>query len=616
MASETAIQTFVHKLEEGGWAKWIRRAVLVTAVAYVVNLWFFNESGFRGLNNERAIEQAQIAREITRGNGFSTKMVRPLALWQFQKNTGTFPLDVTPDTYHAPLNPALTALTFKIGDSMNDLFKNAGNGLTGLGWIDWIFSPMSRFQFEKEMSPKNSSYVFAYDKMMAAMQTVFFLIAVLINYFTAWRLFDQRLATFVATLLLVCQRFWDFAMSGLPQMLMMALLSGAGYTIVRAIEARVAGRTSLWWAMGTGVLFGLLALTHAMTLWIFAGALLFAIVYFLPRGRDAALMLAIVALMYGPWMARNAKVSGNPFGVGWYTGLTEIKGTEGDIMRAMEMKSEGMNPTLFRVKIQSQIISQFGSIYQSLGYVLVAPVFFLTMLHLFKRPETSAFRWCIFLMWIGALLGMAVIGPKNETVQYTTVYSNDLHVLLIPLLTSYGFAFVLMMWSRLEINVRLVRLAFMTTIYLISAMPFIQQFIDLEKSPTRPFQWPPYIPPYIAILNVWTNEREIIASDMPWAVAWYADRKSLWVPKTVADFIALNDYKSLGNHLVGLYLTPVSGDRAFMHDIVKGEYKEWAPFVLRQVNVKDFPLRAVTPMPIDNECVFYADRDRWSSREE
>ena len=39
---------------------------------------------------------------------------------------------------------------------------------------------------------------------------------------------------------------------------------------------------------------------------------------------------------------------------------------------------------------------------------------------------------------------------------------------------------------------------------------------------------------------------------------------SLWVPRTVADFIALNDYKSLGNHLVGLYLTPVTGDRAFM----------------------------------------------------
>ena len=78
MASETAIQAFVHKLEEGGWAKWIRRAVLVTAVAYVVNLWMFHDSGFKGLNHERSIEQAQIAREIARGNGFSTKMIRPL----------------------------------------------------------------------------------------------------------------------------------------------------------------------------------------------------------------------------------------------------------------------------------------------------------------------------------------------------------------------------------------------------------------------------------------------------------------------------------------------------------------------------------------------------------
>jgi hypothetical protein len=327
-------------------------------------------------------------------------------------------------------------------------------------------------------------------------------------------------------------------------------------------------------------------------------------------------MLAIVGLMYAPWMARNMKVCGNPLGLSWYSGLLELKGSEGDIMRAMEIKAEGITPALFRLKVQSGLINQLSELYKYLGSVLVAPVFFIAMLHLFKRPETSAFRWCIFLMWVSALLGMAVFGLYNETVPQNTLHSNDLHVLFIPMLTCYGFAFVLLMWSRLDINVRLVRLSFMTAIYLVSAMPFLQQFIELEKPPAGRIQWPPYIPPFIAILNTWTNEREIIASDMPWAVAWYADRKSLWVPKTVADFIALNDYKSLGNHLVGLYLTPVTGDRPFMRDVVKGEYKEWAPFILRQVNVKDFPLRAVTAMPIDNECVFYSDRDRWSSREE
>ena len=125
-------------------------------------------------------------------------------------------------------------------------------------------------------------------------------------------------------------------------------------------------------------------------------------------------------------------------------------------------------------------------------------------------------------------------------------------------------------------------------------------------------QWPPYVPPYIAILGNWTNEDEIIASDMPWAVAWYADRKSLLLPDTVANFIDLYDYNRLGGRIVGLYLTPVSGDTKFLSDIVNGEYKEWAPFILRNVNTRSFPLGAVTALPLDKECVFYADRNRWS----
>jgi hypothetical protein len=123
------------------------------------------------------------------------------------------------------------------------------------------------------------------------------------------------------------------------------------------------------------------------------------------------------------------------------------------------------------------------------------------------------------------------------------------------------------------------------------------------------------------LLGDWTTEREIIASDMPWAVAWYADRKSLWLPMKLRDFIALNDYNQLGGRMVGLFLTPYSGNRAFLADIAgqTAEYKEWAPFILRQVNVRelqDFPLRAFAALPPAQENVFYADRDRWTARED
>jgi len=107
------------------------------------------------------------------------------------------------------------------------------------------------------------------------------------------------------------------------------------------------------------------------------------------------------------------------------------------------------------------------------------------------------------------------------------LHANDLHVLFVPIMSFYGLALVLVMWSRLQISARFIWLGFVTALYLVSALPFIDQLLELLGPPGSRVAWPPYIPPYIAIMNGWTTEKEIIASDMPWAVAWYADRKSL-----------------------------------------------------------------------------------------
>ncbi len=586
--TDISIQETVHKLEEGGWATWIRRAVLFAAVAYIINLWMFTDSGFKGLGHEKAIEQAQIARELARGNGFSTKMIRPAALWQFQSNKGGFPLEITPDTYHAPLNPFISSLALRLA-------KN-----------EW---PMT-----------TKDVVYVCDKILASIQLAFFLLAVAVSYFTAKRLFDKRLAVFGVGMLLACEQFWDFSVSGLPQMLMLFLFSCAAYVMVRAIEAKYAGKPTLLWSAGLGALFGLLALSHALTLFLIAGALLFALLFFRPWGRDAVVIFAVCALFYGPWLIRNHNVCGDFAGVGWYSGLTGVRGTESQVMRTMALEGplKGVIPTAFHEKIRGQVIEQFGGLYGYLGGILVAPFFFLALLHLFKKPETAMFRWCVLSMWFFGVVGMCIFGlePHIAAVTPMLVKANDLYVLFIPLMTFYGLALVLVMWSRLEINIRLVRIGFISFLFIVSAGPFLSQFIELQSRPKNRVQWPPYVPPYIAVLNQYTKDNEIIMSDMPWAVAWYADRKSLWLPMSIDDFISLNDYNRLGGRVVGLYLTPVTGNTAFLQDIAKGEYKDWAPFIMRQVNIKDFPLRAVTALPIENECVFYADRDRWTARED
>lgn len=631
MASETTIQTIVHKLEEGGWKPWVLRALVVAFLALMVYLWMFKEGSFKGLSHAKAMEQAQISREIARGNGFSTKMIRPAALYQFKENTGQFNQDRIPDTYHAPLNPIINAPFL------------------------WLFRD------RWPMTTKDVEYI--PDRVLVFVQFGFMIAGWVVSYFTMRRLFDAKLAAFGLWLMILCQTFWDFAISGLPQNLMLFLFSCALYCMVRAVENRNAAKHIAGWLSLSSFFFGLLALAHGLTLWIFVGAMVFALIYFPPLAKEKEgekpniirnillsplrviqailaamrfpevvqrlvlrpapfLMGAIVLLMYLPWMVRNERVCGNPVGLGWYSGLYQIKGTEDSIMRSMEPPFERVSPNIFRGKIQNHLSGQTGRLLEYLGGIIVAPIFFLALMHLFKRKETADFRWALLCMWLFALAGMSVFGLEgNPTMQpfAPNVESNNLHILFIPMFAAYGMAFLLVMWSRLGINVKLVRWGFVALIFILSGQNFLSSFMALRGQAGSRVQWPPYIPPYIAILGQWTTEREIIAADMPWAVAWYADRKSLWLPKTVKDFITLNDENLLNGRIVGLYLTPYSGNRMLTYEIKKGDYKEWEPFILRNVGapaLRDFPLRAGTPLPIDYECYFYADRDRWTARED
>jgi len=581
MAFEKKVQDFVHKLEEGGWAGRLKVALRLGAFGFVVYVWLFSNTGFKGLSHEKAIEQAEISREIARGDGFSTKMIRPAALWLFEKNKGGFPVDRQPDIFHAPLNPWINSWFIR-------LVKDS-----------WMMTT-KMFQYPA-------------DKMIAGLGVAFLFLSILVNYFTARRLFDRRLALIAMNLSFLCERFWDFAMSGLPQMLMLLLFSCAVHVLVRAVEAQCAGRSPRRWLIAAGAFFGLLALAHGLTIWIFAGALIFTTIYFRPFGLSAAIMLAVFAVVYGPWLVRNQRVCGTPLGLGWYAGAYGVTGhSESYIMRSMKVSVEEVTPRYFRRKVESESLKQFDHLYALLGSIVVAPVFFISLLHVFKRPETSAFRWCILSMWLAAFIGMAVFGFSEPE----GLHANDLHVLFIPCLTFYGLALALVMWSRLEIRIPLAWAGFMSVIYVVSALPFTHQMLEFAGPPTSRIAWPPYVPPFIAIMNTWTNEKEIIASDMPWAVAWYADRKSLWLPITVKDFLDLNDYGRLDGRIVGLYLTPITGNQSFVGEIKKGEYKEWAQFIMREVNARDFPLKYVTAMPLENECVFYSDRDRWTNRED
>src|SRR6188472_1409221 len=69
--TETGVQKAVYELEEGAWKSVVHWAVAIVFLIFMGYLLIFKEGGFKGLSHEKAIEQAQISREIARGNGFS-----------------------------------------------------------------------------------------------------------------------------------------------------------------------------------------------------------------------------------------------------------------------------------------------------------------------------------------------------------------------------------------------------------------------------------------------------------------------------------------------------------------------------------------------------------------
>ena len=96
-----------------------RRAIFfVILVSLAIISIFFT---FKGLSSPRGMEQAQIGREIARGNGYSTKVIRPVALKQMEDANKEKPrLENLPDTYHAPLKPCVYAAVLKATDASDN----------------------------------------------------------------------------------------------------------------------------------------------------------------------------------------------------------------------------------------------------------------------------------------------------------------------------------------------------------------------------------------------------------------------------------------------------------------------------------------------------------------
>ncbi len=516
----------------------IRRSLffLVLIILTLGNLFVL----FRGLNSPQAMDQAQISREIARGNGFTTKLIRPIAYDQAQRAQKTsISLKGFQDTYHSPLNPLLNAAVLKlVGADKSDAWQMNENEL-----------------------------VYPLDRVIATVSTLFFLMAIGVNYLLISRIFDAKIAGVCAILMLFCETFWNYSLSGLPQMLMLLLFSSAIYFVYRAVESAAEGRIAMTPALIAGVFFTLLALTHWMTVWIALGYIIFAAIAFRPRGIVGISVLALLLIAAVGPMLRNQGITGSPFGTAFltlYNGLGN--GSETTIMRTMDLEAEPLVIDGLIAKVLRTTLTQATDIIPLLAGIIIAPLFFLSLLHPFKRAPIANFRWAILLMWVSAAFGLAFFGISKDSLD-----PNQLHLLFAPIMTAYGLAFISILWSRLDFvaSTPMLRNVHHVLIIGICALPLILSLpqkvkigMNLRDRGGVP-HWPPYYAPALnskkAGLKGWITDKQVIFSDQPWAVAWYADRISVWLPPTSAGFEKLESIAAdLQTPVAGILISPSS----------------------------------------------------------
>lgn len=573
MASgDVSLQSAVHSLDQGKFAFIIKTAAVVAILIAITLLYLFAQ--FRGLANANAMDQAQIARNIAAGQGFTTKVIRPISLEIIKKQTeSTEQIDLNrfPEFYQSPLNPWINSF--------------------GLGLIkgSWKMSP--------------SDMIYAGDRMIATIGILFFILSVVVWYFVISRLFDTRIALATCAVVLVTDLMWQFSLSGLPQMVVLFLFSLASLATIFAMEAYEEDHTKkmLGWLAGAGVLMGLMTLAHGLCCWIFLGWAIFIALYFRPRGIVILASLAAYLLVVSPWLLRNYQISGNPLGLAAYDPF--YQGAPQDTYQRLEEIDLNKTGTSLKAKFRINAMEQANNFFGLIGLNIAAAAFFLALLHPFRSKRAAMFKWCIVLMWLFAVLGMSFYRGG------TIMSENQLHVIFIPLFAAFGMALLFVLWNRMEWGGELMRIIFVGLIIFICAVPML---LTLFAGSQGKIQWPPYVPQLIGILGNWFKEDEVICADIPWGVAWYSQRISLLMPESVRVFNRIHDYDETKQPIRGLYLTPETTNQPLFTGIYTGPGREWAGLITRPPRVQGFPFTSFQALPIEGQCIIFADRDRWN----
>jgi hypothetical protein len=598
------LQDWIHKLEEGVWARYVKIAAFCVAILFLVLTYDFR--AYRNLATLEAMDSAQLARNLAEGNGYTTLFIRPFSLYLVQSHNQAQAADVLasagtdfaeiktahPDIANPPVYPLALAGLMKVlpfhyvPNLQNGFWSNNGNF--------WRFEP---------------------DFLIALFNEVLLLVVVVLTFFLARKLFDSSVAWLSATLVLGCELLWRFSVSGLSTMLLLVIFIGLTWCVLwieeEARDPQPQFRRLLALAIAAGVVTGVGALTRYAFGWVIIPVGLYLILLGGPRGAWHALAAtAAFILVLAPWMVRNYSVSGTPFGT---AGFAVVEGTGAfpgfQLERSIHPDlSSALGLSLYVHKFLGNLRPLLQDALPGLGGSWVSMLFLTGLLLTFRSVAVRRMRYFL-LMCLALFIVVQALGRTQLSEESPEINSENLLVLLVPLVFVYGVSLFLNLLEQMALPLRELRYVVKATFIALCCAPMI---FALLSPKTVPVVYPPYYPPEIQRISGWMKPGELMMSDVPWAVAWYGQRQCVWLTMDYQDdFFAINDYLK---PVQALYLTPETTDTKFASDWIRADEHSWGSFVLQAAAQgkipASFPL-VHAPSGLFPERLFLTDADRW-----
>jgi hypothetical protein len=389
-------------------------------------------------------------------------------------------------------------------------------------------------------------------------QLLFFGTLVLI-FFLVRRVFEARVAWTTTAILFGTEILWRFCTSGLSTMLLLLIFVCLAWCLVLIEQETLqpeprSGRLILL-AVGAGCLVALGCLTRYAFGWLMV-PLLLAIFFFAGPRRIllAGIALALFLVVVAPWVVRNYQVSGTPFGTAGYAFLeTTPSFPEFRLQRSIDPDLNVPFLKPFTQKLLNNSRHILETDIPRLGGGWISSLFLVGLLVSFAQLTARRFRYFI-LMCLCALAVAQALGHTQLSEDSPEINSENLLVLLAPFVVAYGVSLFYLFLDQLDFPLRELRYAALGAFGALACMPMIFAFLPPR---TVPVVYPPYHPPSLQRAAEFTRPGELTMTDVPWAMAWYGQRKSIWLGLNIQDFFAVSDYQK---PIEELFLTPLTGD--------------------------------------------------------